>query len=331
MLKNREKPDGRCAVMLAVLSLVAVWAASGFAGVCTEISPTSENVINYHVDYLPRIDFLPPDGVDGDCPRPLPANLPQTVSLEIYAYNLNRDLLGAEFRIVADAPIQDFTPGPGLMMVAGDIHNLSATTWVDDIRLSSAGEPGPVMLGTVSVLAEAGVEGFCLDLVGFGGGETAVMSVELLGDIPALSPRHGASVGAGDYYHCQPPLCEEPHLPILDFEALQSGGLVIELGWIAGEGNMTMIRYRYDGFAPTTIHDGFQLVLMPTEPGQSYSFVHPYPRHQHYWYTIFNLTKFGCEVVRASQVESGSTLTASVDESVPAEDSSWGAVKSLYR
>lgn len=301
------------------------------AGVCEELSPTSDNFLHFGIDYRPRIDFQPPDAGQEACPRELPDTLPGTVDFDIYAYNLHGGMLGAEFRVVSDAPIQSFSPGFDFSRISGDIHNLDAATWVDDISLVGSAVEGPALLGTVTVLVEEGRESVAVDLKGYGGAETATFTIEVLGELPAVSPRHGAYAGASDLYHCQPPLCEEPHLPPPDFSALQTGGMVIELGWTAGDGNYTMIRYRSDGIFPTSIYDGQRLVLMPTVEGQRYSTTHPYPNTTRYWYTIFNVTKVSGVIVRGSQIEKGSFVAASVDESVPNEPVTWGAVKGLYR
>jgi len=318
-------------IIASLFLIVLMEPQAAVSGVCEELSPTGDNYLHFGIDYRPRIDFQPPDEGDEACPRELPEVLPATVGFDVYAYNLHGGLLGADFRIISDAPIQSFTAGPAVSKISESIQEIDSATWVDDIGLFSSGAEGPVLLGTVILLAAEGREAVSVDLTGFGGAETAVFTIEILGELPAVSPRHGAYAGASDLYHCQPPLCEEPHLPPPEFLALQSGGLVIELGWEAGDGNYTMIRCREDGIYPTSIYDGQKLVLMPTVPGQRYSITHSYPNTTRYWYTIFNLTKVAGVIVRGSQIETGSFVQATVDESVPAETTSWGSVKGLYR
>ena len=50
-----------------------------------------------------------------------------------------------------------------------------------------------------------------------------------------------------------------------------------------------------------------------------------------YWYTAFSVTLEGEEVTVGSQLECDSFTTATVDESVAVESSTWGALKDRYR
>ena len=149
--------------------------------------------------------------------------------------------------------------------------------------------------------------------------------------VAALTPHHGAYAGDTDLYHCQPALFAEPLAPITDLEAVQSGGAVIEMGWTAGNGGWTMVRYRTDGQHPLSVHDGQLLALVPGSPGEYQTAFNTNLDVAHFWYTAFDVEMAGDTVVRGSQLECGSFATASQDESVANENLSWGALKANYR
>lgn len=312
----------------AALLLMATTVAQG--GVCETLSPTSANVVGFGTDYLPRIDFHPGEGAADQCAVPLPGTLPGTLSLPVYAYNLQGEALGARFRLVASAQITDFQVAPGVTRAQMEGPRFDGRLWSVDLDLSGT-LCGPALLGELQLLAPEGATTLFADVAGYGGSGSPTVSNTFKGELPAVSPRHGAYAGATDLYHCQPPLCREPNAPVQDLTALQSGGFVIELGWIAGGGDFTMIRYRSDGVPPTSIFDGGLLTVMPTIQGQSYAVIHENPDYSQYWYTAFAVSMSGDVVTLGSRLECDSFTTASVDPSVPTTEASWSAVKNIYR
>ena len=299
------------------------------AGSCEALSPRSANVLGFGTDYLPRVDFH--GGEPGDaCAFPLPASLPGALSIPLHAYNLQGEATGVRLRLISSVEIQGFTPVPGVSATVAAGPRPDGAFWILDLELAGT-LCGPLVLGSLDVIVPAGATAAFVDVAGLGGSGAPLVINASRGSLPAVSPRHGAFVGAYDAYHCQPPLCREPNAPAGDFAPLQSGGFVIELGWKAGGGDFTMIRYRADGTPPASIFDGELLMLLPTVPGQRYAIVHENPQASQYWYTAFAVTVTGDEVTLGSRLECDSFTHASVDPSIPVTGSTWGALKNAYR
>ncbi len=301
-----------------------------FAAVCDGLSARSANVLDFGTDYLPRVDFCQAEPGQANCALPLPASLPGVIEFPLYADNLQGAILGARFRLLSSQQITGFTPAAGLSVIGGAEPAVSAGVWHLDVQLGGASLCGPAVLGRLTVGVPAGCTGLWVDLAGHLGEPAPIVVSIVKGEVPAVSPRHGAYAGQYDPYHCQTPLCREPNSPVAGFAPLQSGGFTIELGWTAGGGDFTMIRYRTDGVSPTSIFDGQLLTLMPTIAGQSYSFFHENPDVTQYWYTAFAVTMSGDTVATGSRLECDSFTTATVDPSVRTEPVTWGAVKNLY-
>lgn len=313
---------------IAVLILAfGVTATTAMAGVCEPLSPVSETVGTFGVDYSPRVGFRPDD--DGlSCAFELSED---GTTFPVYAWNVGAGATGAALRLVTDGTITAFHPGFDFTETAGLEPTVDGAWSVLDIQLTGGPACGPVLLGEVVVAAPEGADGVWVDVDGFGGqGAPAIYDADGM-DIPARSPFHGAYAGAEDLYHCQPALCAEPLAPIADLTAVQTGGAVIELGWTAGSGDYTMIRYRDDGTFPTSVFDGELLTLFPSMEGQWQAIVHTNPEVPEYNYTAFSVVIQGGTVELGSRLECGSFVTASVDESIGAETLSWGGVKSRFR
>lgn len=315
-----------------VLALTAAVGGAGDAhgGACEPLSAQSANVTSYGIDYLPRVDFQAGGGEASTCAHALPASLPAPLAVPLYAYNLQGEVEAVRFRVLATVEITGFTPGPGL---DGDVSPpaLGGDGWAMDVQLSAAGLCGPALLGEVVLAVPAGCAGVTVDVAGHGGEPAPVVTSVGRGELPAVTPRHGAYAGAPDLYHCQQPLCREPHTAVTGFQPLQQGGAIIELAWTAGSGEYTMIRQRKDGVAPTSIFDGKLLAVVPTVPGHSYAILHEHPEAIQYWYTAFSVSMSGDTVTLGGSLECGSFTTASVDPSIPTDPVTWGAVKNAYR
>jgi hypothetical protein len=302
-----------------------------FADPCRAPVPASRSRTLYGTDYLPRIDCH--DGRAGPeaCIKPLAEFSGGRGAVSVFAYNLQGPLAGARFRLTATTEIHGFSPAAGLTLLEPRAPLLREEAWVLDVRLTAADLCGPLSLGRLALCISDTASGFYVDVLGFEGCGPPVILDPAGEEIPAIAPRHGLHAGVEDVFHCQPPLCPEPHLPVTRFRPLQSGGETIELEWRAGGGSATMIRSRHDGRPPRSVFDGELLALLPTEPGAVYAVRHPGPRYIQYWYTAFSVTLTDGGVAIGSQLECGSFTTATVSADVLAETVSWGTVKGRYR
>lgn len=309
----------------ALVFMVAM-ATSTFAGICEDLAPTSDNATTYGVDYRPRLGFRTQSDEDV-CALPLDGDYAR---FRLYAWNVGLGTTGASFRLLSDGEIVSFEPHSGFSD-AGEGPSRPGDLYAHDVHLVGPLACGPVKLGIVTIAVPAGSDGLWVDLDGYGGDGLAVVFDVGGADLPAVSPRHGAYAGAVDLFHCQPTLCAEPLAPIDDLTPVQSGDTVIELGWTAGDGDFTMIRFRGDGVHPTSVYDGELLTVFPSFPGQWQTIVHANPEVPEYWYTAFNVRMSGGEVEHGSMLECGSFAEGSVDESISNEVLTWGSVKTRYR
>lgn len=311
----------------AAMTIALLVPGSILAGVCEPLSPFSDNVLEFGRDYRPRLDFQHPDL--GGCTTDISTE--GVAEFSLWAWNLHHGIQGANFQLVSDGEIVSFAPAANFSLVQG-----GTSTWVEglsrlDVDLVGSDICGPVAVGIVSIQVPEGADGVFVVLDGYGAaGMPRVVDVSGL-DMEAVSPFHGAYAGAVDLYHCQPALCAEPLAPINDLTPVQSGDTVIELGWTAGDGDFTMIRYRGDGLHPTSIFDGQLLTLFPANEGQWQTITHTNPDVPMYWYSAFNVRNDGLAVTLGSHLECGSFTSGSVDESIPNEDTTWSSVKTRYR
>ena len=123
----------------------------------------------------------------------------------------------------------------------------SAKSW--PLQLSAC-QPicGPAHVGNVKIIPVTGADPIWIDL-----GPNRLSSRMIAGDPYSgthymFSPHHGGDIGSGYLYSCQPPLCDEPNSPVEGFLASMSYGCAVELTWIAGGGNYTIIRCRTDRY-----------------------------------------------------------------------------------
>ena len=114
----------------------------------------------------------------------------------------------------------------------------------------------------------------------------------------------------------------------MDFTAERGYGLSVKLGWTAGTGNTTVVRYRTDRY-PTGWEDGTHVVTMPSSPGERQQFFHTdAPNGYILYYAAFSLTMDGAGMVETNGfVECESMDTTFVDGLISVEDATWGSIK----
>jgi hypothetical protein len=324
---KRERGSG--GLRAAVAAALFWWSAAVAAAAVCEGPPARAGADGFGPDYLPRLELSDPSGPGGQCALALPDRVPGPVVFALRASNLLDGATGARLRLIASEPITGFASAPGLsaMTVPGDV---GTGVWTLDVLVSGAPFCGPASLGELTLAVRSGCRGLWADLTGFGGDGPPIVVLRM-GETPALCPNHGAYAGPRDLYHCQLPLCPEPNEPVRDFTPLASEGRVPQLGWTAGGGNVTVIRYRSDGFYPISLTDGELLAAMPTIPGQRYTCRHENPEVPRCWYSAFAVTVEGETIVLGSRLECGALTTASFDPSIEVMPATWGALKRFYR
>lgn len=289
----------------------------------------------FEFDYLARIavHFGDASDVPEDimCSRSmLPGE--ETIDVPLWAYNLHEGIEYVEFSVVSNESLAVFVPDNCFTVVAscrcrsGDAYRL-------DLALQACGSTcGPVRLGHARVVRVAGSDPVWIDLEP--NSQTGKMFVmDAAGASHSMfSPQHGGFVGVNYLYSCQAPICEEPNTPVTAFTASKGSGCSVKLEWIAGSGNRTMIRYRSDRY-PSGYEDGDLAVEVPTSPGESRFFFHTgMPNPATLYYKAFSLTRDASDlVIRDSFVECASADTAAVNCIIATGESSWGAIKSLFR
>ncbi len=111
-----------------------------------------------------------------------------------------------------------------------------------------------------------------------------------------------------------------------------SHGCAVELRWVAGGGNTTVIRCRTDRY-PTGYDDGDLVVEMSSTPGESqYYFQTGIQSGSVLFYKAFSSTQDASgNVLNNSFVECSSVDTVLTDCEIAVEETTWGEIKSMYR
>jgi hypothetical protein len=191
---------------------------------------------------------------------------------------------------------------------------------------------GPVRIGYAQVVRAGASDPVWIDLRPNSQTGTMIALDDYGRSHNVFSPQHGGFIGQNYLYACQMPICEEPNTGVTDLDAEQGQGCSVELTWVAGSGNRTMIRYRTDRY-PTGTGDGILAIEMPSVPGESqYYFQTGIPSAATLYYKAFSLTRdAGDLIIRSSFVECASVDPARVKCEIGVETTSWGSIKSLFR
>ncbi len=263
------------------------------------------------------------------CSRSMPP--PQVFEVPIYVYNLHEGVERLEFSVESNDSIVGFTPENCFQVVGGFVSHFDGHFKID-LELEAC-QPlcGPVLVGWVDMERSRDVDPIWIELSpnSLTGRMVAVDSYGSMHN--AFSPNHGGYIGTSYLYACQSPLCEEPNAPVENFAASMGHGCSVELAWIAGGGNKTIVRYRTDRF-PAGYEDGELVIELDSSPGESQHFVHTHiPEGAMLYYKAFSLTRNASgTVMNNSFVECASTDTTYVECEIGVESVSWGTIKKKY-
>lgn len=265
------------------------------------------------------------------CSRSL-AEGEDVVQVPIWAYNLHEGIDYLEFAVESNESLGVFIPDNCFTVVSSNAFGTSSGFHLDLVLQACAPVCGPARVGLVEVVRTRGLDPVWVDFAA-----NSLMGRMVARDVSgnyhyAFSPSHGCYLGNGYLYNCQPPLCEEPNSPVSWFDARPGGNCRVKLMWTAGGGNWTMIRWSIHRY-PVGIEDGHLAAERETVPGQSYYLYHvEIPTPARIFYTAFSYTRDASgNIVRDSFVECSSVDYIDIKCEIATEESSWGAIKSLYR
>lgn len=266
------------------------------------------------------------------CSRSLLDDGESIVNVPIWAYNLHEGIDYAEFSVTSNESLGVFIPD-GYLSVVSWSRTASAGMWRLNIVLqASSGVCGPARLGYAEVVRVAGNDPIWIDLAP--NANTGRMLVRDIrgGYHSAFPPQHGGYLGSSYLYACQEPICEEPNTTAVGFDVATNGDCRVGVAWTAGGGNSTMVRWSTHRF-PTGIEDGHLAFEIPTSPGQHY-----YRHHVEIlspatlFYTAFSLTRDAAGLIICdSFVECSAVDWIRLECEIATEETSWGAIKAIYR
>jgi hypothetical protein len=272
--------------------------------------------------------FIPDDII---CSRNGPGG-ESAIDVPIYAYNLHEGIEYLEFSIASNESLAAFVPGSCFSVVASHASRRGAEYAIDLAIQASGPTCGPVHVGSARVEPGSQQGPIWIDLVP--NGQTGKMfALDAYGLAQILyTPHHGGFIGTGYLYACQRPLCEEPNAPVREFVAEKDAGCSTRLSWVAGGGNLTVVRFRTDRY-PTDYQDGELAVETASEPGQIQTTLHGgFPEPAILYYKAFSLTRdAGGLITNTSFVECCSADTVVVNCQIAVGAASWGAIKSLFQ
>ncbi len=322
-------------VRAAALILIAVSVC--FAGAaraqCSGTIALSSSLLD--VDYLVRltVHFGDAASIPSDiiCSRSL---LPgeSVIDVPLWAYNLHEGGIYLEFSVASNESIGVFTPD-NFWNVVGISRSTSGSEYRLDLALQAMQSvSGPVRIGYAQIVRVRGSDPVWIDARP--NGQTGKMiAMDTRGNWhDVFSPHHGGFLGQSYLYACQEPICAEPNAPVTAFTAEKGQGCAVDLSWIAGSGNRTMVRYRTDRY-PRGTDDGALAIEMPSVPGETQCCLQIGVSAAPVLYlTAFSLTRDAGELItRNSFVECASIDTVSVTCEIGVESTSWGAIKSLFK
>jgi hypothetical protein len=289
----------------------------------------------FEFDYLVRltVHFGSAEDIPSDviCSRSRMAG-EEIIEVPIWFYNVHEGVTYLEFAVESNDSIIGFTPEACV-----GIHHESSFS-IKSIRIYNLKldfcQPlcGPGLAGHVLIKPAVDSDLTWINLVPNYHTDRMFATDWLYNEHHMFSPHHGGYVGSSYLYTCQRPICEEPNLPVVELEATAGFGVAVRLTWIAGEGNVTMIRSSMHGY-PSGYNDGRLVVEMPSTPGaRQYYYDTEAPQGAIVYYKAFSLTKnLSGEVIDNSFVECAATDTTFTHGIIGTEESSWGAIKKMAK
>jgi len=254
------------------------------------------------------------------------------VNVPIWAYNLHEGMDYAEFSVASNESLGVFIPDNCFGVVSSS-RSYAAGVWrLNLVVQACAAVCGPARVGYAEVVRVAGRDPVWIDL-GPNADTGRMIARDASGGYHlAFSPMHGGYLGQSYLYACQEPICEEPNTTATAFDVMPGGDCRVKVRWAAGGGNRTMVRWSTHRF-PTGIEDGHLAFEIPTNPGQSYYQYHvEIPTPAVLYYTAFSLTRDASGlIVRDSFVECSAVDWIQIKCEIATEETSWGAIKSIYR
>jgi len=254
------------------------------------------------------------------------------IQVPVYFYNAHSGIYRLGFSVSSCDSIASFSPANGFGVSYSSSQRISGH-YNFTVKLES-GFPvcGPALAGYVNIIPSGRNDPIWVDLQEVSTVNRMYATDQFGREYYAFSPHHGGYIGSAYMYTCQNPICEEPNMGVTELEASMGTGNSVKLTWTAGGGEQTMIRYRLDGF-PTGFGDGEHVVTVNSTPGQEQYFFHTGPPiGVVIYYTAFSLTMDGTsDVIRNSFVECAAVDTTLAESQIDAEETSWGAMKSMMK
>ncbi len=254
------------------------------------------------------------------------------VNVPVWAYNLHEGVDYFEFAIESNESLGVFIPDNCFQIVSNS-RSRSPVGYRLNLVLQACGPVcGPARIGYAEVVRVAGADPVWIELEPNADTRRMVARDKSGGYHSVFSPQHGGYLGSGYLYSCQDPICEEPNTAVTGFDVRPGGDCRVKVLWTAGSGNVTMIRWSLYRF-PVGIEDGHLAAEIATVPGQSYYLYHvEIPTPAVLYYTAFSYTRDPSGlVVRDSFVECTSVDWIAIKCEIGVEETSWGAIKDLYR
>ena len=286
-------------------------------------------------DYLVRLAVHFGDALTNPCNVVCSRSLlpgETVVNVPIWAYNLHEGMTHVEFSVVSNESLGVFIPDNCFSITATSVSR-ATNGYRRNLVLDACGAAcGPVRLGYAQVVRTHGYDPVWIDLQ-YNTDTGLMMARDASGGAhSAFSPKHGGYMGQTYLYACQPPICEEPNASATSCEVIPGGDCRVKVRWTAGGGNVTMVRWSTHRY-PTGIEDGHLAFERPTVPGQFYYAYHvEIPTPAKIYYTVFSLTRDASgAIVKDSFVECTAVGSIIIKCEIATQESSWGAIKSLYR
>jgi hypothetical protein len=254
------------------------------------------------------------------------------VNVPIWAYNLHEGADYFEFSVASNESLGVFIPDNCFGVVSSS-RSYAAGVWKLNLIVQACGAVcGPVRIGYAEVVRVAGNDPVWIDL-GPNAGTGRMVARDVSGGYHlAFSPMHGGYLGQSYLYACQEPICEEPNTTATAFDIRLLEGCRVKVLWTAGGGNRTMVRWSTHRF-PTGIEDGHFAVEVPTKPGLNYLvYLDRFPTPAVLYFTAFSLTRDASGLIaRDSFVECSAVDKIDINCVIATEETSWGAIKNIYR